>query len=66
MPKYAMLDFDPVDTQDQYAIAYNDYPDSRGDMNVEWFDTEEQRAIQVKKDISNGIVFLIKWEPKNG
>jgi hypothetical protein len=29
--KYAWLDFDPTDTQDQYAIAYNDYADKSGD-----------------------------------
>jgi hypothetical protein len=65
MPKYAMLDFDPSDIQDQYAIAYNDHSDSSGDMNVEWFDTEELRAKQVEKDINNGIVFLNKWRAKN-
>jgi hypothetical protein len=65
MPKYAMLDFDPLDKEDQYAIAYNDHPDSSGDTNVEWFDTEELRAKQVEKDLKNGIVFLNKWEKEN-
>jgi hypothetical protein len=66
MPKYAMLDFDPSDKEDQYAIAYNDYPDGSGDTNVEWYDTEELRANQVEKDIANGVVFLKKWEARNG
>jgi hypothetical protein len=65
MPKYAMLDFDPLDKEDQYAIAYNDHSDSSGDTNVEWFDTEELRAKQVEKDLKNGIVFLNKWEKEN-
>ena len=65
MPKYAMLDFDPLDKEDQYAIAYNDHPDSSGDTNVEWFDTEELRAKQVEKDLKNGIVFLNKCEKEN-
>lgn len=57
MPRYAWLDFDPTDTQDQYAIVYNDFADKSGDDFVLWFDTEEQRADQMKKDISNGIIF---------
>ena len=66
MPKYAMLDFDPQDTQDQYAIAYNEYKDGGGDMRVDWFDTDELRAKQVAKDVNNGIIFLNKWEITNG
>jgi len=58
MPRYAWLDFDPSDTQDQYAIAYNDFADKSGDTLVNWFDTEEERAEQVKKDLTNGIIFL--------
>lgn len=62
MPKYATLDFDPTDTQDQFAIVYNDYADGGGDCRIDWFDTEELRAIQVGKDIKNGVVFLSNWE----
>lgn len=65
MPKYAMLDFDPKDTQDQYAIAYNNYQDGSGDTYVEWFDTDDLRAKQIEKDIKDGVVFLKKWEIKN-
>ena len=65
MPKYAKLDFDPQDTQDQYAIAYNEYQDGGGDMRVDWFDTDELRAEQVVKDVNNGIIFLTKWEKEN-
>jgi hypothetical protein len=65
MPRYAVLDFDPADTQDQYALVYNDYADRSGDCHIEWFDTEEQRAKQVEKDISKGVVILNKWEFKN-
>lgn len=57
--KYAWLDFDPTDTQDQYAIAYNDYADKSGDDFVAWFDTAEQRAEQIKRDIANGVIFLM-------
>jgi hypothetical protein len=62
MPKYAVIDFDSTDTQDQYAIVYNDYPDGTGDTNIEWFDTEEQRTSRIEKDIANGIIFLTRWE----
>jgi hypothetical protein len=62
MPKYAMLDFDPTDTQDQFAIVYNNHADGSGDCHIEWFDTEDQRSIQVEKDINKEIVFLIKWK----
>jgi hypothetical protein len=65
MPRYAVLDFDPADTQDQYALVYNDYADRSGDCHIEWFDTEEQRAKQVEKDTSKGVVILNKWEFKN-
>lgn len=58
MHKYAWLDFDSTDTQDQYAIAYNDYADKSGDDFVLWFDTAEQRAEHIKKDIANGVIFL--------
>ena len=60
MPKYAYLDFDPTDTQDQYAIVYNDYEDGSGDSHVEWFDTEELRAKQMEKDKQVGIIFREK------
>jgi hypothetical protein len=58
MPRYAWLDFDKTDTQDQYAIAYNNYKDKSGDAFVLWFDTEAQRAERIKKDVSDGVVFL--------
>jgi len=64
MHKYAILDFDQTDTQDQYAIFYNDYSDGSGDCHSEWFDTEDQRTKRVEKDINNGIVFLSKWEKR--
>lgn len=60
--KYAVLDFDPTDTEDQYAIVYNDYKDRSGDCHIEWFDTEEQRARRIVKDIQKGIVFQDKWD----
>lgn len=62
MPRYAILDFDPKDTQDQYAIAYNNYQNGSGDTHVEWFDTNDLRAKQVEKDINNGVIFLTGWE----
>ena len=62
MNKYALLDFDPTDTQDQYAIVYNNHADGSADCHIEWFDTEEQRANRVAKDLGNGVVFLSKWE----
>jgi hypothetical protein len=66
MPKYAVLDFDPADTQDQYAIVYNDYKDQSGDTHIEWFDTEDQRARRVEKDIAKGVVFLTNvWGVQN-
>jgi hypothetical protein len=65
MPKYAVLDFDPADTQDQYAIVYNDHADRGGDCHIEWFDTEDQRARRVEKDINNGVVFLNNWRFQN-
>jgi len=65
MNKYAMLDFDPTDTQDQYAIVYNAYANQSGDNHIEWFDTEEERARRVEKDINNGVKFLNKWENQN-
>lgn len=58
MPRYAWFGFDPTDTQDQYAIVYNDFADKSGDDFVLWFDTEEQRAEQVKKDLMNEVIFL--------
>jgi len=63
--KYALLDFDAEDTQDQYAIVYNDYEDRSGDCHIEWFDTEEQRARRIEKDVSNGVTFLTEWRFKN-
>ena len=62
MLKFAVIDFDSEDTQDQYAIVYNNYKDMSGDTNIEWFDTEEQRANQIQRDIANGVVFLTRWE----
>lgn len=58
MHKYARLDFDATDTQDQYAIVYNDFADNSGDCSILWFDTAEQRAEHIKKDIANGVIFL--------
>lgn len=65
MPKYAILDFDEVDVQDQYAIVYNDHANRSGDCHIEWFDTEEQRARRIQKDTENNIVFLTEWEFQN-
>ena len=62
MYKYAILDFYPEDSDDQYAIFYNDYSDGGGDCHSEWFESEEQRARRIEKDIKAGIVFLSKWE----
>jgi hypothetical protein len=59
--KYAILHFDPTDTEDQYAIFYNEYFDGGGDCHSEWYDTEDQRARRIEKDIKNGIIFLHKW-----
>lgn len=61
MNKYALLDFDPTDTQDQYAIVYNDFADGSGDCHIEWFDTEEQRASRVAQDLNSGVVFISRW-----
>lgn len=66
MNTYALLDFDPTDTQDQYGIVYNNYKDRSGDDWIEWFDTEEQRANKVEKDIKSGVVFLDKWRKTGG
>jgi len=66
MITYAVLDFDPTDTQDQYAIVYNNYKDRSGDDWIEWFDTEEQRAQRVEKDITNKVIFLDKWQKRGG
>lgn len=60
MPRYAYLDFDATDIQDQYAIVYNDYADGSGDAHIEWFDTEELRAKQIDKDKQVGIIFMEK------
>jgi hypothetical protein len=65
MNKYAMLDFDSTDTEDQYAIVYNAYADGSGDTHIEWFDTKDQRAIRVEKDINNGVIFLTSWKEVN-
>ena len=65
MPKYAILDFDPTDTEDQFAIVYNNHADGSGDCHIEWFDTEDQRARRAEKDINNKIVFLNNWEKQN-
>ena len=66
MLKYAVLDFDPQDTQDQYAIVYNDYKDQSGDTHIEWFDSEDQRSKQVEKDIAKGVFFLTNvWGVQN-
>lgn len=66
MITYAVLDFDPTDTQDQYAIVYNNYKDRSGEDWLEWFDTEEQRAKRVEKDITNKVIFLAKWRKTGG
>jgi hypothetical protein len=65
MNKYAVLDFDPTDNDDQYAIFYNECPDGGGDYHSEWFETKEQRAKKIEIDIKNGIVFLNKWRKEN-
>ena len=65
MPKYAILDFDPTDSAEQFAIVYNDYIDGGGDCHIDWFDNEHMRASQVEKDINNGIIYLTKWEKQN-
>jgi hypothetical protein len=65
MPKYAMLDFDPTDSAEQFAIVYNDYKDKSGDSHVEWFDTDESRAIRIEQQVNDGVIFLIEWETEN-
>jgi hypothetical protein len=65
MTKYAILDFDLTDNDDQYAIFYNDYPDGSGDFDSAWFDTEEKRAVRVEKDINEGIIFFNNWRKEN-
>jgi len=65
MPKYAMLDFDPTDSAEQFAIVYNDYKDQSGDSDIEWFDTDESRAVRVEQQVKNGIIFLTEWETEN-
>ena len=65
MPKYAMLDFDPTDSAEQFAIVYNDYKDKSGDSHVEWFDTDESRAIRIEQQVKDGVIFLIEWETEN-
>jgi len=66
MPKYAMLDFDSTDSAEQFAIVYNDYKDKSGDSYVEWFDTDESRAIRIEQQVKDGVLFLIEWEARNG
>jgi hypothetical protein len=66
MLTFATLDFDPTDSQDQYAIIYNNYKDRSGDDWINWFDTEEERARRVEKDIQDGIIFLSQWRKKGG
>ena len=65
MPRYAMLDFDPTDSADQFAIVYNNYKDQSGDIHIEWFDTDESRAIRVEQQVKDGVLFLIEWDAKN-
>lgn len=62
MPKYAMLDFDPTDSSDQFAIVYNNYKDRSGDTHIEWFDTDEARAVRVEQQVKDGVIFLTEWE----
>ena len=64
MTKYALLDFDPPDRADQFAIVYNDFANGSGDTFIEWFDTDESRAIRVEEQVNNGVLFLTKWEPR--
>jgi hypothetical protein len=65
MLKYASLGFDSEDTQNKYAIVYNDHADCSGDCDIEWFDTDILRAKKVEQDINNGVVFLSEWRPTN-
>jgi hypothetical protein len=65
MHKYAMLDFDPTDSADQFAIVYNNYKDQSGDSFIEWFDTDESRAVRIEQQVNNGVIFLVKWETEN-
>ena len=65
MPKYAMLDFDPTDSADQFAIVYNNYKDQSGDTFIEWFDTDESRSVRVEQQVKDGVKFLTEWEDRN-
>ena len=65
MPKYAILDFDPTDSAEQFAIVYNDFADQSGDCSIEWFDTDEDRAVRVEQQVKNGVLFLTEWEKEN-
>lgn len=57
MKKYIYLAFDPTDTQDQFAIVHpNHY--CEGSPLVEWFDTEESRAIEIDKYQKQGFTIL--------
>lgn len=57
MPKYLFLDFDPTDTQDQYAIVHPNYYGD-GDPFIEWFDTDELRAIRLEKYQGEGFTII--------
>ena len=59
-----MLDFDPTDSADQFAIVYNDFANGSSDTNIEWFDTDEARAIRVEQQVKNGVIFLDEWEKR--
>lgn len=65
MPKYAMLDFDPTDSADQFAIVYNNYKDQSGDTHIEWFDADEERTVRVEQQVRDGVIFLTEWENAN-
>jgi len=64
MNKYALLDFDPTDSADQFAIVYNDHANGSGDTFIEWFDTDESRATRVEAQVKNGVIFLVEWEAR--
>ena len=64
MYKYAILDFDLTDSADQFAIVYNNFTNGAGDTFIEWFNTEEERARRVEKDIQDKVIFLSNWESR--
>ena len=32
---------------------------------VNWFDTDESRAIRVQEQVKNEVIFLVNWEKEN-